>query len=121
MVKETGKHVHFHSDGNIMEIIPDLIEIGVDMLNPQLKAVGIDRLAKQFGGKICIRSDLDQQYILPKGSPQEVKRHVLEVIRALGDFRGGLIACGQLGPDVPLKNAEAMMKAFYDYGKYPLG
>lgn len=115
-----GKHVHFHSDGYIMEIIPDLIEIGVDVLNPQHSVMNLNDLKKIVGGKSCIRSDVDCQYILLYGTEQEVKNHVKGIITAFGNYNGGLILHGEIQPGIPLSNVRAMYDTFQKYGKYPL-
>ena len=111
-VHRNGAFLHFHSDGYIRQIIPDMIEIGVDVLNPQLVTMDIDELGRTFGGKICFRSGLDRQYILPHGSPKDIEQHARQTIEAFGRFNGGYIGCGQIGPDVPLINAEAMLESF---------
>jgi len=110
-----GMHVHFHSDGNIIDIIPDLIDIGVQVLNCQANVIGLDILKQKFAGTLCFRTDLDRQRIVPFGTPQEVKRHVADVFDHLGTRKGGLIACGEIGPDTPLANIRAMYEAFAAY------
>jgi uroporphyrinogen decarboxylase len=117
-VHRSGKHVFFHSDGYVLDIVPDLIEIGVDALNVQVKLIGIDLLGERFSGRLCILADVDRQRILPFGSTEEVEEHVRHIIRALGSNGGGLVSWGEVGPDVPLLNVEAMLAAFERYGKY---
>lgn len=114
-VKAKGLDVHFHSDGYIIDIIPDLIDLGVDVLNCQAAVIGIERLGKEFAGKICFRTDLDRQKIMPFGTPQEVRAHILEVFENLGTPDGGIIACGEIGPDIPLENIRAMYQTFMEY------
>ena len=120
-VHKSGKFVHFHSDGYIIDIIPDLIELGVDIINVQMQVMGVDTLAERFGGKICFRSDLDRQQIMPFGTPRQVKSHVKTIIRAFGSFDGGLIGCGEISQAEPFSNIVAMCEAFEKYGKYPIG
>lgn len=120
VVHKAGKHVFFHSDGNILDIIPDFIEIGVDALNIQVALMGVDLLSERFGGKICILGGVDEQYLLPFGGTDEVKEHIKHMIRGLACFDGGLISWGVILPDVPLANAEAMLEAFAKFGQYPL-
>jgi len=117
-IHQAGRHVFFHSDGYIDEIIPDLIEIGVDVLNPQVTIMGIYALGQKYGGKICILCDLDCQHILPHGSAQDVNNHVKEMIEAFGSCGGGLIGGGEVEPNIPLHNVEAMLEAYEKYGKY---
>lgn len=114
-VKEAGRHVWFHSDGCIRDIIGDLIEIGVDVINVQARVVGPEWIAANARGKIAFRTDIDRQHILPFGSPEQVKEEVEQVFKACGTEAGGLIACGEIGPDVPLENIRAMYAAFRAY------
>lgn len=120
IVKDASKHIFFHTDGWTLEILEDLHEIGVDVLNPQHTLMGEAEISRRLGGKACFRSDLDRQYIIPGGTVEEIKEHVKRVIRAFGQFNGGLILHGEIGPDVPLENIKAMYAAFEEYGKYPL-
>ncbi len=113
-VKAAGLDVWMHSDGNICEIIPDFIEVGVDVLNCEPFVNGLDRL-REFAGRLCFRTDLDRKRIMPYASPQEVKEHVFETFEALGTSEGGLVACGEIGEDVPLDNIRAMYEAFLEY------
>lgn len=107
-----GLKVAYHSDGYIYPIIPDLIEIGLDVLNPiQPRSMDPERLKKEFGHKLCFWGSIDEQYTLPFGSPAEVADEVLTRLRTLGKD-GGLI----IGPthhvqlDTPLENFWAMVK-----------
>jgi uroporphyrinogen decarboxylase len=118
IVHKAGRHVFFHSDGNILEIIPDFIEMRVDAINVQVKLIGIDKIREEFGGKICILADVDRQHVLPFETIDGVKNHIKRIIRSLASFNGGLIAWGEIGPDVTLQNAEAMLQTFEEYGKY---
>jgi len=114
-VKAAGVDVHFHSDGQIVEIIPDLLALGVDVLNCQATVVGLSVLKKEFAGNVCFRTDLDRQRIMPFGTPDDVRTHVFDLFDHLGTAHGGLIACGEIGPDIPLENIKAMYGAFADY------
>jgi len=116
--KSKGKHVHFHSDGYTIEIIPDLIDVGVDVLNVQHAIMDIKQLGREFGGRVAFRSDLDRQHILPHGSRQQIRDHVKEVIDCLGSFDGGLIGHGEIAPDVPLENIRYALEAWRDFGNY---
>jgi uroporphyrinogen decarboxylase len=103
--------VAYHSDGNIVPIIPELIEIGVDVLNPvQPKSINPEKLKKEFGDHLCFWGSIDEQYTLPFGSPEEVRDEVLQRLQTLGKG-GGLI----IGPthhvqlDTPLENFWALV------------
>jgi uroporphyrinogen-III decarboxylase len=105
--------IAYHSDGNILAIIPELIEIGLDVLNPVQPACMDPALVKrQFGDRLCFWGTIDEQNTLPFGTPDDVRRQVLDRIRNVG-YDGGLI----LGPthhvqlDTPLDNFWAMIGA----------
>ncbi len=114
-VISAGVDVHFHSDGFINEIIPDLIEMGVKVINCQVNVIGLKHIRDNFRGKICFRTDLDRQHALPFGKPDEIEKHIHEVFDHLGTPDGGIIACGEIGPDIPLVNIRAMYNAFLNY------
>ena len=110
----------FYTDGWVLEIIEDLIEIGVTVLNPQHACMGTPRVGQIAGGRVCIRTDIDRQWVIPYGTPEEVAAAVKEAIGAFGRFNGGVLLHGEIGPEVPLENIEALYSSFYEYGRYPL-
>ncbi|MHB1007570.1 MAG: uroporphyrinogen decarboxylase family protein [Chloroflexota bacterium] len=114
-VRAGGKHVWFHSDGYILAIIPDLLELGANVINPQADCIGVERLGAEFGGKVCFLGDIDRQHVLPYGTQAEVTAHVRRTVAALADFKGGYIGRGELAGDVPIENAEAMYATFASY------
>jgi hypothetical protein len=108
-----GMTAHFHTDGVTQAIMGDLIEIGFDELNPQVAIMDVEDLGRRFGGKVCFRADLDRQYILRTGTPADVEAHIRRMFDAFGRFDGGYVGYGQVGPDVPLANAEALVRTVY--------
>jgi len=114
-VKESGKDIWFHSDGHINDIIGDLIELGVNVLNCQVAVVGYEWVERNARGKIAFRTDIDRQKVMPFASPARVKEEVHRTFEACGTSAGGIIACGEIGPDVPLANIRAMYEAFREY------
>jgi uroporphyrinogen decarboxylase len=114
-VKAAGLDVWFHSDGNILRIMPDMLELGVDVLNCQASVMGLENL-KPYAGKICFRTDIDRQHVLPFVSPDEVKRHIHNLFETIGTPEGGIVACGEVIEDVPLANIAAMYEAFQEFG-----
>lgn len=116
--RSAGKDVHFHSDGVTWEIMGDLVEIGVNVLNVQHTIMDLGRIAKEFGGRVAFRSDLDRQQILPHGTKDEIRSHVREVFEALGSCNGGLIGHGEIAPDIPLENIRTMLEAWREFGRY---
>ena len=103
--------VAYHSDGLIYPIIPDLIEIGLDVLNP-IQPASMDpvKLKQEYGDRLCFWGSMDEQYTLPFGSPADVQAEVSTRLKTLGK-NGGLI----LGPthhvqlDTPMENFWAMV------------
>ena len=112
IIHKGGKVVFFHSDGNIEAIYPDLIEVGVDVLNSQLFCMDIERLGSRFSGKITFWGEIDRQRILPFGSPAEVAAAVRRVRAALDHGKGGVIAQCEWGKDNSRENIEAVFKAW---------
>lgn len=97
IARKYGKYVFMHSDGNIEEIIPDLIEIGIDALNSQLFCMDIVELGIKFRGKITFWGEIDRQYILPSGNRKDVERAVKKVHDNLYSG-GGVIGQCEFGP-----------------------
>ena len=112
---EAGKAFYFHSDGCIREIVPDLIEIGVDVLNPQFSCHDLAELASLCRGRVCVATDLDRQHVIPSGTPEEVRAYTQSVIEAFAHPGGGLIGRVEAGPDTPAANIEAAYATFADY------
>ena len=109
-------HIH-HSCGNIMEIVGDLIEIGVNVLNPvQPKALDVKRLADEYGDKLAFFGGIDNQEVLPYSSPEEVDAHVKSMTEILGRHgRYVLAPSNGVGKDVPPENIEAFFSAARKY------
>ncbi|MFX1507833.1 MAG: uroporphyrinogen decarboxylase family protein [Promethearchaeota archaeon] len=85
--------VQLHSCGSIVEIIPDLIEIGFDILNPVQPTPSMDHmtLKQNFGSKICFHGGVDIQEVLPRGSPSQVEQEVNRVLSTLANDHTGYI------------------------------
>jgi len=107
-----GLKVMMHSCGSIVDLIPQLIEAGVDILDPiQVTAKGMEpaALKARFGDRLVFHGAVDTQRVLPVGTPQEVRAHARETSEILGRDGGFLFAPSQiLQADVPVGNIEAM-------------
>lgn len=117
MVRRAGKLVYMHTDGGIWEIMPDLQECGAAMINPQIRANGLDNLVRVCRGKIPINLDLDRQ-MFPFATPSQLKDHVRECVEALWLPQGGLGLNLELNYDVPLENAAALLDALREMKGY---
>jgi hypothetical protein len=115
--REAGHYVYMHTDGHIFEIIPDLIDCGVNVVNPQVRANGLDNLASVCKGQVCVDLDLDRQ-LFPFCTPQDIDDHVREAVETLGSPEGGLWLKAEIGFDVPLENVEAICTALEKYRAY---
>ncbi len=116
-------HIFLHSCGSIYDLIPDLIEAGVEILNPvQTSAEGMDpeRLKREFGRDLTFwGGGCDTQHILPHGTPEEVREDVrrrLEIFMPGGGYVWNQVH--NVMADVPPENVEAMLEAAYEFGRY---
>jgi uroporphyrinogen decarboxylase len=105
-----GKKFFLHSDGYIVDIYPDLIELGVDALNSQLFCMGIERLAP-FAGKITFWGEIDRQHLLPHGTTADIDHAVRAVHHALWK-NGGCIAGCEFGPDARPANVRQVFASW---------
>jgi uroporphyrinogen decarboxylase len=113
--------VLLHSDGAILPILPDLIEIGVDILNPvQVSAAGMGDTAflkREFGRDLAFWGAIDTQHVLPFGTPAEVETEVSRRIDDLAPGGGYVMASvHNIQADVPETNVIAMLEAWRRYG-----
>jgi hypothetical protein len=115
--RQAGHYVYMHSDGHIVEIIPDLIDCGVDVINPQVRANGLQALAAVCKGRVCVDLDLDRQ-LFPFCTPHEIDDHVRQAVEVLGSPEGGLWLKAEIGFDVPLANVDAICTALEKHRSY---
>jgi len=120
LAHEAGAFVFHHNDGNCRRIIPDMIEAGIDILNPiQWRCKGMDRegLKRDFGDKVVFHGGMDNQYTLPFGTVAEVRQEVLDNLRILGAGGGYILApCHNIQAVTPPENVVAMYETGYEYG-----
>jgi hypothetical protein len=110
MAKQYGKFIIMHSDGYIIDIIPDMIELGIDAVNSQLFCMPIEELAKKFHHKICFWGEIDRQYIQVFGSPDDMRAAVRRVANAFLPYgRTGFAAQCFYTMKVPQANKDAEM------------
>ncbi|MFO7616615.1 MAG: uroporphyrinogen decarboxylase family protein [Bacteroidales bacterium] len=111
IARHYGKYVFMHSDGNIQEIIPDLIEVGVDALNSQLFCMDLDRLEREAAGRITFWGEIDRQELLPNGTPEAID-NAIDLIYNKLYHQGGLIAQCEFGPAANPANVERVFEAW---------
>ena len=93
-----GRHALMHSDGHILEILPDLIEVGVDAINSQLFCMDISEVARVARGRIVFWGEIDRQHVLTSPDLDVGRRAVRELYDHLYLSEGGVIAQFELGP-----------------------
>lgn len=125
-IKERTKaKLFFHTDGDVVPLIDDFIEMGVDILNPIQTSAGkmadLTGLKKRFGKNIIFCGGIDTQRVLPEGTQEEVRNEVKRVIQLLGEGGGYMVSSVHtIMNDVPPENVLAMVDAVEEYGHYPL-
>ena len=115
MIKASGKKVFFHSDGYIMDLYPEFIEMGVDAINSQLWCMGVENVAEKYAGKITFWGEISRQTTLPNGTPEEIQK-CADTMKALLYKNGGLIGESEVNRDVPLENIKAVLEAWNQEG-----
>ncbi len=123
LAHQHGIKVLFHTDGNVRPAIPDLIEWGVDILDPvqpEVPAMNHLELKAEFGDRLAFSGGVGAQVILPGGSVADVRAEVRRVIEQLGPGGGYILSPGHpsLQGDVPVENIVAMYEAGLEYGQY---
>ncbi len=113
-----GKFIFMHTDGYVMDIIPDLIAIGLDAINAQIFCMDIDELGRRFAGKITFWGEIDRQRLLPFGTPKEIEAAVLRIGNSL--YRnGGMIGQCEFGIGARPENVAAVFAAWNRFGVGP--
>lgn len=107
---KNNKKIFMHSDGYILDIIPELIEIGLDAVNSQIFCMGVENLV-QFKGKITFWGEIDRQNLLPHGSIEDIQKAVVSVKDNLWD-KGGCIAQCEFGPGANPDNVYEVYKTW---------
>ncbi|MGQ9662958.1 MAG: uroporphyrinogen decarboxylase family protein [Kiritimatiellia bacterium] len=111
--------IWYHSDGNIGAIIPELIEIGVDILNPlQPECVDVEEVKRRWGNRIVMDGTIGTQTTMPFGTPEDVRACVARRVQTLGQD-GALILSPThvLEPEVPVENVRAFVEACKHHGR----
>ena len=116
--------VFLHSDGSIFDLLPRVIQAGIEVLNPlqpHAEKMEAERLKAAFGQKLVFHGGLDQQHAIPFGTPKEAEANVRQVLRALAPGGGYIFSpCHNLQPDVPPENIMAIYRTAAQFGVYPI-
>ena len=109
-IHKAGKYAFFHSDGNILDLYPEFIDLGLDAVNSQVWCVGLDKAAA-FAGKMTYWGEIDRQHTLAFGTAEDVRKSA-RLMKAKLFRDGGLIGQSVAGVDVPLENIEALLNSW---------
>jgi uroporphyrinogen decarboxylase len=113
--------IQYHSCGFIEPFIPDLIEVGVDILNPiQPECMDFEKLHKEYGSTLSFNGTIGTQTTMPFGTAEEVRRVTLRNLEVAG-AQGGLLVCPThlLEPEVPWENVAAYVRACQEFSGIP--
>lgn len=120
---QAGIEVVFHSDGNVMPILDDMIEAGIDGLNPIEPLAGMDigYLKRRYGRNLVLVGNVDCSQVLPLGSVQDVIEATKDCIRAASRGGGHFIgSSSEITPSTPVENILAFYRTVHEYGRYPI-
>ena len=120
LAHQAGAYVFHHNDGNCSRILPDMIALGIDVLNPiQWRCPGMERekLKSEFGAKLIFHGAMDNQFTLPFGTVDDVRQEVQDNLRILGEGGEYILApCHNIQAVSSAENIVAMYEAGYEYG-----
>ncbi len=116
--KQNNTLVAIHSDGYILDIIDDLIDVGMDIINPQDLCNGIENLERELKGKACIRLDIDRVKITPYGTRNEIFELIEQEVKVLGSKNGGLEFIYGVYPPVTPDRLSYLCEALKRYQRY---
>ena len=122
-LKEAGLTVIFHSDGDLTEIVDDMIDAGIDGLNPIEPMAGMDigLMKRRYGDRLILVGNMDCSQLLPLGTPAEIVEGTKQILRDAGHGGGLFIgSSSEIVPATPLENVLAFFKACREWGQYPL-
>ena len=117
-IRRHGMHVIMHSCGFLWEIIPDLIECGLQVFHFQPSVLDMKRLVREYGKDLSFFGGIDIQRFLTASTADQVRRGIRQIFRALDREPGGYLAgpSNTIMPDTPFENIRAMLEAMEEHG-----
>jgi len=112
--RKAGTHVHYSSDGCLLEIVDDLIACGVSLHDPQVAANTVEGIARAYKGRLCAMVDIDEQ-MMPFCRPEEIRQQIRDVVEQIAIPSGGLMIFACPSHDVPLENIEMLCSAWEEF------
>jgi uroporphyrinogen decarboxylase len=117
---DVGMHFWFHCCGAVTDLLDDFIDAGFDVIHPiQPIAMDQERIARDYRGKATFLAGIDVQYLLPRGSAEDVVKGTKRLIDAFDHEEGGCVLAASNGimPETPLENIEAWLRTAESYGR----
>jgi len=120
--RRLGAFVFFHSDGNITPIVGDLVEIGIDSLNPvQPECMDRVEIKEMYGDRITLDTGASVQSTLPHGTVDDVKKETLHALKHLAPGGGFVYGTSHMAMyDVPVENIVTLYEVLKEHGEYPI-
>ena len=111
--REQNWLVALHSDGDISEVIPDLVDMGVNILHPvQADCMDVCQIKRVYGANLCLHGGLSNQRTIPFGTPDDIRREVYAAVEQLGKGGGYILSTGkEMRSETPVENAVALIEA----------
>jgi len=117
-LQQAGVQVHNHSDGYVMDIIDQLLDVGMTICNIQDLANGVESIRDTLKGRVCVDLDVDRQSVVPHGSPDEIMDLIEYEVKTLGSPEGGLMMTCGIYPPTPPENVDAVLTAMERWERY---
>ncbi len=120
---EAGIKVIYHSDGNLWQILDEMVEAGIDGLNPlePLAGMKLGELKRRYGKRLILVGGIDCSVLLPLGTPEQIRQAVKEAVRIAATGGGFFVgSSSEITPAMPLENVLAFYEACRNFGRYPL-
>ncbi len=122
-MRRYGVPVMMHNDGNLWEVLDDLVASGINAFHPVERAAGMDlaKVKAKYGTRLCPIGNINNKTTMVSGTPEDVRREALECIRIAGPGGGYVLATDHsLHDDIPLANIRAYIETAKEHGRYPL-
>ena len=122
-MRKYGLPVMMHNDGNLWEVMDDLVASGINGFHPVERGAGMDlaKIKSRYGTKLCPIGNINNKTTMVSGTPEDVKREALECLRIAAPGGGYVLATDHsLHDDIPLANIRAYIETAKEHGAYPL-
>jgi len=114
-IRQAGGRIRFYSDGHTVPIWEKFVRAGVTSMRVQANTNAIEDMVKLLKGRVAITYDMDRQYLLPRGTPEEIEENIRRAIETLGSPDGGLAVNARVEMDMPLENVRAVLESMRRY------